>query len=554
MRVDGDAVDLARLKAGAPLLDSHNADSGVRAALGVVDDAWIDGRYGLARVRFAERAVDVFDDVAAGVLRGVSVGYTRDAVERTDEKINGLPVREITKWTPHEISLVLIPADAGAQIRSKAMETEMPDNQATTPPNPNSAERERARVSGTLDSCNRARLGADFARKLIDDGTPLLEASDKIIDAIATPDDQHVDNRFSPGDGVREADFARVASTALLHRERIENTKDADALALAPRSLVELARQCAEMDGVGIPASTSRMETAKRALISSTTLGDVIAHTAGRSLATGYQAEPRVFAEIFRETSAQNFRPLERVKLSDVPALPLVAEGAEYTEATLTDSKETYSIASYGSIVAFTRQLVVNDDVDAITRVPQMLGAAAAARESDVFWAILNANGNMGDTNPIFAVGTSNFAVDALDAAALETAREEMQSQTSENGAAIGLQPKWLVVGPDLLTAAEKLIRPPVDYSTSTLADTLSTALANQLNLRVEPRLPAGTFYLFSDYRRFDTCEFAFLANQPGPYIEREIDFSTGALKLKMTLDFGAAAIDRRGLYRVDAT
>ena len=553
------AISLARLRRGAPVLDSHDRSS-VRNQIGVVQDAWVSAGRGHARIQFSKRAQDLLDDVADGVIRNVSIGYTQDAVRK--QKRDGKPeLYEVTRWTPFEVSLVTVPADAAAQVRHANTHAEEGIMEQKTRGAPQQAalteaqtqERERCQyVTRAANALGQRELGD----QLIADGVTIEEASRRLVDAAAAvpSNDEEIDHHIHPDDGTRRRDFAEVAGNALLHRERIADTEDPAALALTSRSMVELARQCCELDGVGLSQGASRAEIATRALNSSATLTDVIAHTAGRSLTLGYEAEPRVFAEIFREASAQNFRPLERVKLSDVPTLPIVAEGADYTEAQFSDTKETYSLASYGTIVALTRQLLINDDVDSISRVPQMLGAAAAARENDTFWGVLNTNAAMVDTRDIFNVTDGNLVVSALDAAALEAARLHMQSQQTENGVSMGLQPAWLVVGPDLLTAAEKLVRPPVDYSTSTLASTLSTALANQLQLRVEPRVATGEWFVFSDYRRFDTCEYSYLAGQRGVYMERDVRFESGAIRLKATVDFGSAAIDRRGLYQVTAT
>jgi len=558
LRVDAASVNLDRLNRGAPLLNSHTAND-VRGQLGVVEKAWIANGEAHARVRFSARAADIFQDVADGIIRNVSVGYTTDEVRELDERIGGLPVVEATRWSPHELSLVTIAADSGAQIRSadeavtKPKDSKIMEIEETQTPalDPSAVAVERRRVAAINDAADKLHVARTFADGLIERGVNLADAREAII-AKAEKDHVHIGSHYLPGDGKREGNFARAASAALLHRERIEDTTDRDALELTSRSMIELARQCAQMDGIGLSDTSSAAEIATRALTSST-LGNVIALTAGRALGIGYDAEPRVFAEIFREVSAKNFRNIQRVKLSDVPALPLVAEGDPITEATLSDSQESYKLVTFGSIVSFTRQLLVNDDVDAVARVPQTLGGAAAARENDVSWGVLNANANMADTNPIFATATTNLvAGGTLTAGVLETARQAMLTRVTENGVAMGLQPVWLVVGPDLLASAEKLVRPPTDYSTSTLANTLSTALANQLQLRVEPRIPTGRFYLFSGYTRFDTCEYAYLQGQRGVSLEREVEFSTGALRLKATLDFGFGVIDRRGLYRVD--
>jgi hypothetical protein len=133
LSMDEESIDLGRLNNGAPVLDSHNATSGIRNILGVVVDgtAEVKGpkgrRQGSAKVRFSNRAdiEPVWNDVKAGIIRNISVGYAVSEWERIDPKPNAsdqTPVLVAKRWVPHEISLVAVPADAGAQVRSGAPE------------------------------------------------------------------------------------------------------------------------------------------------------------------------------------------------------------------------------------------------------------------------------------------------------------------------------------------------------------------------------------------------------------------------------------------------
>jgi phage head maturation protease len=128
-----EAVDLSRLNNGANLLDSHNASGGIRNVLGVVVDgtAEVKGpkgrRQGRATVRFSNRAdvEPVWNDVKAGILRNISVGYSVEDWQRIEPAAvarDQTPVMIAKRWTPQEISLVSVPADAGAQVRSGAPE------------------------------------------------------------------------------------------------------------------------------------------------------------------------------------------------------------------------------------------------------------------------------------------------------------------------------------------------------------------------------------------------------------------------------------------------
>jgi hypothetical protein len=114
------ACDLSRLNAGASLLDTHE-DFSLRSILGVVERSWIDGGKGYATVRFSDRdeVEPVWRDVQAGIVRNVSVGYKVRKVEVVKDATGKAADRwRVIDWEPVELSLVPVPADAGAQVRS----------------------------------------------------------------------------------------------------------------------------------------------------------------------------------------------------------------------------------------------------------------------------------------------------------------------------------------------------------------------------------------------------------------------------------------------------
>ncbi|NHB76405.1 hypothetical protein [Rhodobacter calidifons] len=120
-------------------------------ALRSVRSAAVDGRRGTALIQFSARPeVDpVWQDVLAGILRHVSVGYSVEDWADTTE--NGARVLTAVRWTPHEISLLPTPADPGAQFR---METEM--TEPTTTPAPPEAQKEtRAEANAEIRSIAR---------------------------------------------------------------------------------------------------------------------------------------------------------------------------------------------------------------------------------------------------------------------------------------------------------------------------------------------------------------------------------------------------------------
>ena len=68
-----------------------------------------------------------------------------------------------------------------------------------------------------------------------------------------------------------------------------------------------------------------------------------------------------------------------------------------------------------------------------------------------------------------------------------------------------------------------------------------------------EPRLDAASetaWYLAASPNQIDTIEYAYLEGQQGAYIETRNGFDVDGVEIKCRLDFGAKAIDWRGLYK----
>ena len=198
-------ADLTRLNAGAPVLDSHQA-YGLAHVIGVVERAWIEGDQGRAEIRLSQRpeVAGIRADIAAGILRNVSIGYAIHEISRSKGATRADPDQvRVTKFEPLEISIVPVPADAGAQVRRDGSaaafpliirspeEQPMPDTTqdagpedqpvpvitvtetaAAPDPGPDLAavraqaiSDERARVTAITDLCTRVRqapLAADY--------------------------------------------------------------------------------------------------------------------------------------------------------------------------------------------------------------------------------------------------------------------------------------------------------------------------------------------------------------------------------------------------------
>jgi len=189
------AADLSRLNDSAPLLFNHNPDR----VIGVVERAYIDGdkRRGYARVRFSRNpfAQEVLGDVKDGVLRNVSFGYSIDKME---ERGNGDFVA--TAWSPYEVSVVSVPADASVGI-GRSLEEPKTEPAASAAPTPDpilementtpdlavvraeAAEAERSRIAGITALCAKHGFD-DMGRQLVESGRSLDEARSAVLDQL----------------------------------------------------------------------------------------------------------------------------------------------------------------------------------------------------------------------------------------------------------------------------------------------------------------------------------------------------------------------------------
>ncbi|WP_026190727.1 hypothetical protein [Methylobacterium sp. WSM2598] len=121
--VSEEAVDLSRLQAGAPVLDSHSSWS-TESQRGVVERAWLAAGEGRALLRFPTPGTDERSDrllalAQQKIVRNISVGYFITQVRVVSpQKAGEIERRVIERWQPYELSFVTVPADMGAQTRA----------------------------------------------------------------------------------------------------------------------------------------------------------------------------------------------------------------------------------------------------------------------------------------------------------------------------------------------------------------------------------------------------------------------------------------------------
>lgn len=569
------AIRMGRMSSGsAPLLNSHR-DFTVDDVIGVIVRAWLENGQGKATVRFSKRAdVDpIWQDVQDGILRNASMGVAIHAVE--DVTPQGAAMREVlvTDWEPEEVSLVPVGADPGAGFKFERatgpQEQKMDETIVTV-----TGEEARDELKMNLDAERQAAalaervrireiekvgrtlgLGATLIAQHVEAGTSIEEFRKLALDDAARRSGE-TEIRSAAAVVTRDETETRRAgiTAALLHRydPAVFPLKDDLGRDWAGQTLLDLARECVEATGTRT-RRLARHEIAKLAL-STSDFPSILADVANKTLRQAYEAYPRTFLPFSRRRSAVDFKNINAVQLGEAPSLMKVNEKGEFNHGSIAESKETYKLATYGRIVSITRQVIINDDLSAFTRIPAGFGVAAATLESDTVWGIITSNPAMGDGVALFHANHANLNTGAGSALALAGLGAGMAAMAKQKGldgiTVLNVQPRYLVVPVALQLTAFQMIAPNLAPAKS--ADLVPDYI-RALTPIAEPRLDAASttaWYLFASPDQIDTIEYAYLEGQDGVYIETRQGFDVDGVEIKARLDFGAKAIDWRGLQK----
>lgn len=420
---------------------------------------------------------------------------------------------------------------------------------------------EQKRIREILAIARNSNLPEEEAWKLIERNLSVEDVAQEIKTRWAKEgSDVKVDNKIEVGSDKRREIFNSGISNAILHRSNPGVVKLTDeGREFRGMSIVEMAKDMMEAAGHRTRGMT-KSEVAQKALSRSfwTRLGmnttddfpNILADVANKTLRSGYQEVPQTFRPFTRQVTAPDFKTINRMQFGEAPSLEEIGEHGEYTYGTIGDGKEVYQIKSYGKIFAFTRQMMVNDDLDALARVPQLFGAAGARVESDLVWAIFTANAAMGDGVALFHSTHGNLgSAGAISDTTLTEMRKLGRLQTGLDGVAkLNIVHKYLIVPAAKEVVAQKqlaLIQPNASSSVN--------VFSGMYQLIVEPRLDDNSttvWYAAASLDQIDMLEIAYLEGQENVRLESEIDFDTDGMKMKCAHDFGVKAIDWRGVFK----
>jgi hypothetical protein len=601
--VDADSVDMTRFEAGVvQVIDGHRVHEGTSTILGIAKRGWIEGGQGHARVVFRTSTPElaaIANDVQAGLLRAMSFGYSvqRYEIIRAQDRTDGgtVPLYRATRWTPQELSFVAVPADPNAAPRSQqsshpceivradaqpSQEPSMPqtiNTEAPVTPAAGAPVADAIRADALIQSAADitemcARHGVpQLAASLIRSGATVDKARESVLNELALRDAAqggHVNVRSIQTGRDETETRLKGLEEALNHRLDSRSAITDNGRQYRSLSLLEMGRDYLQSRGIDtrgmdrMRLATEMLHFRSAGMHTTSDFSNLMSSVANKRLRAAYDQNPGTYAMWARRApNAPDFKNIQVTALSGAPDLLRTNEHGEFTYGTMRDGAETYSVVTFGRIVSLTRQAIVNDDLRAFDRLVSAYGAAARRLENRTVYSILTANANMADGVALFSAvsgartqaNVTTGAGSALQLSALATARAAMRVMRGLNGEELNVTPSYLIVPAALEQTAYQLTSANYVPATQAAINEFRAGGRTALEPIVEPLLDttsATQWYLAANSAQIDTVEYCYLDGAEGPVIESDVGFEVDGVSYKCRLDFGAKAIDFRGLLR----
>jgi hypothetical protein len=309
-----------------------------------------------------------------------------------------------------------------------------------------------------------------------------------------------------------------------------------------------------------------------RESLSTASWGEIYADNLYVRMMKQYQASPmydqwRKFVSDLEDVP--DFQTRHWARIGGYGDLATVAEGANYGSLTTpTDEEITYAIAKRGGLDDVTFEAITNDRFNAIRRIPDAMGRAAART---LFKFVMNMittdNPTMDyDAVTLYNAAHGNTGVTPLSLSGVASVRQAMRDQTAYNETLeiLGSRnvPKHIIVPNELEFLAQRITNPSDAFVLNATADT-GTNIDPQafkgagMVVTVYDQLTdANDWWVVADPAESSTVVMGFLNGQQQPEMFVADDpkvgsqFTADKTVYKVRHIFGGDVLDHRSFYR----
>lgn len=294
--------------------------------------------------------------------------------------------------------------------------------------------------------------------------------------------------------------------------------------------------------------------------MSTISIPTVLSNVANKFLMVGWMAIDMTPLRIAKIRSVSDFKQITTVSLTGDLTFEKVGASGEIKHGTIGDKAYNNQADTYAKMLAITRKDIINDDLGALTSVPQRLGRGAALKLNDIFWTAFLDNASTSwfhaDNNNV-NTGVADMTIGGL------TATETIfMNQVDDDNKPLGSQPKILVVPTALKTPANTLMK------SERVIDGTSTGLQGDVNphagrFRVESSpymansvytgYSASAWYMLADPEDLPFIEIAALYGRVEPVVETaDAAFNVLGVEMRGYSDVGVAKQEKKAGVRAD--
>jgi hypothetical protein len=568
-------VDLAGMdtaKASIPILYAHGKevpllDSVIGRSTEIVNDGGqLVIRGELIRgepvadklIRFAKSGVPLQASIGAdaGSLENIGAG---GVVTVNGREFAG-PVTVARSSDLRETSVVLFGADGrtSAAIAAEANEGDSMSDQLNEKP-------VEAAVPKTEAPANVAVEPKPIVEAKGGDGASLIDAghvADLVIQRLRAErlDEVRAERPKAPAVHVVDADATsnpKVIEAALCLAgglPGVDRAYDAKVLEAADRrrrntSLGEVLVEAARANGYTGPAriSAGNIREVLASGFATHSISNVLSATYGKFLLQGFTAVETTWDMISSVRSVSDYKQVTGVRVTGGFEFDQVGNGGELKMAEAGDETRSIKANLYGRLSAITMVDIVNDDLGALTVVPQRLGRGAAIKLNKEFWSEFESS-----NSTYFAKETAGSG-NALAIGSLKTAASSYRKLKDGDGNPLGISPAMLLVPPELEITAAELMSGSLLITGENSTRTNVNVLAGRYQVVASSYLTsASTWWLVANPGELPAMEVAFLNGQRTPTVEQAAaDFDTLGIQVRGHYSFGVAKAESKGAYRM---
>jgi hypothetical protein len=276
-------------------------------------------------------------------------------------------------------------------------------------------------------------------------------------------------------------------------------------------------------------------------------IANVLGATYGKFMLQGYTAVESVWDRIAFIRTVSDYKAATGVRLNGGFTFEDVGPSGELKNADASDEARTIQAKLTGRLSTITMVDIVNDDLSALTAVPQRLGRGAAVKLNQDFWTEFLLN------NSTFYRAESAGAGNALQISALRTATASYRKLTDPDGNPLGITPSILLAPPELEITAAELMSGSLLITGENSTRTNVNVLAGRYQVVSSVYLTsASTWWLCANPNDLAAMEVAFVNGQRTPVVQQaDADFNVLGIGVRGHFSYGVAKAEARAAYRM---